>query len=101
MHSFGNGLQTFRPVVGGVHSTHNSEKSLCSTYIRCSLLTADMLLACLQRHTQGTVVLCINRYTNYAAGYYSFELVGSGKKRSMGSTKTHRHTKALRVPYHA
>src|SRR6266404_7015413 len=54
-----------------------------------------MLLSCLQRHAQGTIIFCVNTHPDNATRYGSLEIIFCGKESSMRATITKRNAKTL------
>ena len=66
-------FEALRSVIDGIHRCHDSQQNLCRTDVGGRLLTADVLLARLQRETVGGVASGILRYADEAAGKLAFE----------------------------
>ena len=95
MDSLGNTLQSLRTMINSVHTGNYCQQNLCRTDVRRRLLTANMLLASLQRQTICWVAIGILRQANQTTGQIT--LIGFSRCHvaRMGATKAKRNTKAL------
>ncbi len=64
-------------MVHGIHGGHVGQQCLSSANIGSGFFSFNMLFPCLQGHTQRPVSLCINTYTNDAAGDISFKIISA------------------------
>ena len=87
-------------MINGVRTCHNRQQHLSSANIGSRFFAADVLFAGLQGHSQRPIALGVNRNADDAARNLTFEGIFGGKKSSVWATKTHRHAKTLRRPYH-
>ncbi|MNL40603.1 hypothetical protein D3C87_1629650 [compost metagenome] len=60
MHTCSNALNTLRSVIHRIGPGDNGQQYLRSANVGSRFFAADMLLACLQRHTQSTVAFTID-----------------------------------------
>ena len=88
-------LEALRAVVDGVHGGHISQQRLCSTDIGGGALTADVLLAGLQRQTVSWASVRVLGYAHDAARHLALELVCDRHVGSVRSAKEERYAEAL------
>ena len=93
------GAQTLGAVVHGVHAGHDGEQRLGGADVGRGLLAADVLLAGLERQTQGRLALAVHGDAHEAPRHGALELVLGGEIGGMRSAETHGHTEALAVAH--
>ncbi|MNF82763.1 hypothetical protein D3C84_650740 [compost metagenome] len=95
MHTLGNALEPFRPVVDRVETGDVGQQHLGRADVGVGLLTTDMLFAGLQGHAQGDVTSGIFRHADDPPGNRPLVFVAAGKKRRVRPAVTHRHAETL------
>ena len=88
MNLFGNLLQTVGAMIDGIHPRHNSQEYLGGTDVGGSLVSPNMLLSCLERHTEGAILPSIHRDTDNSARHEPFKIFRRCEERGMRSAKT-------------
>ncbi len=88
MNLFGNLLQTIGAMINGIHPRHNSQEYLCSADVGGSLVSPNMLLSCLERHTEGALLPSIHRDADNSARHEPFEIVRRCEECGMRSAVT-------------
>ncbi|MNX63641.1 hypothetical protein D3C86_946460 [compost metagenome] len=97
----GDGLQPHRAVVDGVEARHVGQQYLGGTDVGVRLLAADMLLAGLHRHAQGTLATGILGDAYDAARHGALVGIAGGEEGSVRATVAHGHAEALgRAEHH-
>ena len=97
MNALGDLLQTFRPVINGIHRSHVGEQRLGGADVARGLFAADVLFARAERQAQRGFAARIPGDADKPAGHLAFEFVARGKERRVRSAVTQRHAKALRA----
>lgn len=96
MHSVGDGLQSFRTVIDGVHCCDVGQEGLSSADIGCRLLSSNVLLSGLKCHSVGKFVISVNRSSNDPSRHFPDILLSGREKSRVRTTESHRHTEPLR-----
>lgn len=78
-------------------SCHHSEQCLSGAYVARRFVTADVLLARLQRHAQSLATTTVLACTDDAARKKAAVLRGT-EERSVRSTVAHGYTESLAIP---
>ena len=97
MHAISNQAQAFRTVIDAVHAGHHCEQHLRSANVRGGLVAANVLLARLDGHAQRAISLRIAGNADDSPRKFAHVRFAGGDERCVRTTKTHRHTKALRT----
>lgn len=95
MHAGGDGFQSHRAVVDGVEARHVGQQHLGGTDVGVGLLAADMLLAGLHRHAQGTLAAGVLGNAYDATRHGALVGVAGGEEGGVGATVPHGHAEAL------
>ena len=99
MNLFGNLLQTVGAMIDGIHPRHNSQEYLGSADVRGSLVSPNMLLSCLESHTERAILPSIHRDADNSARHESCEIFRRCEERGMRSAKTQGDAESLTVPH--
>mmetsp|Transcript_21937 Transcript_21937/g.37853 ORF Transcript_21937/g.37853 Transcript_21937/m.37853 type:complete len:305 (-) Transcript_21937:641-1555(-) len=92
--------QPFWSMIDSVHSRHVGEQRLSGANVRRGLVTTNVLLASLQRHTKRRPSVCTLGDTDDTAWHETLELVLGGEERGMRPAVSHGHTESLRGTQH-
>src|SRR6185436_5932708 len=84
-----------RPVIDRKHRSYDRQEDLRRADITRRLFAADVLLASLHCHAQGTIALRVDRNADDAARHGALIFVPRGKERGMRAAITHRNAEAL------
>ena len=99
MQAFSNSAQPLGAVVHGVSTGNNRQQSLGGTDITGGLLTADVLLAGLQRQTVRRLTGGILRHTDQTARHSAFHTLMHGHVRGVRTTKEEGQTETLGIAH--
>ena len=83
----------------GIHAGHHGKQDLRGADVARRLLPADVLLACLQSHSQRRRSVGVTRDADDPAGNLALKFVAGRKVRGVGTTVAQRHSKSLRVTH--
>ena len=84
-----------RSVPDGVHAGHHREQDLRSADVARRFLSADVLLACLERHPERRPTVRVARHADDPPRHLASELVTTREVRRMGTAVAERHAKSL------
>ena len=87
--------QAIRPVIDRIHRGHDREKNLGRADVAGGLFATDVLLARLERETQGGISGGILGDADKPSGHPAFVLVPGGEERGMGAAESGRDAEAL------
>ena len=95
MDSVGDVLESLWAVVDGIHGCDVGQQCLGSTDVRCCLLSSDVLLSGLQGHSEGELVVSIDRPSNDSSRHFPHILLPSREKSRVRSSEAHGHSESL------
>lgn len=93
--SAGDGLQSLRAVVDGVHGCDVGEQGLGSADVGSRLLPSNVLLSGLQGHAVGKLIVGIDRAPDYPSWHLPHVLLAGGEKSRVWSSEAHGHSEPL------
>src|SRR5437870_2728523 len=91
-------LQTLRAVVDCIHACHDREENLCGADVGGGFLTADVLLASLERHPQGRAALRVDGDADDSSRHQPLVQIPRRKICGMRAPVSERDSEPLRVP---
>ena len=95
----GDGAESLRSVIYGVHSAHCCHKGGCGTYIGCGLLSLDMLLSCLEGKPYCAVSKTVNGYAYDSSRNASLVFLPGCEISCGRSAESHRESEPLGASY--
>ena len=98
--ALGDGTQPFRPVVHRVHPRHHGEEDLRRADVARGLVAADVLLARLHRHPQGSLTTAVDADPDDATGHEALEVLSRGEEGRVGAAEAHGDPEVLAVAQH-
>jgi hypothetical protein len=97
VHARGNRLQAGRPVIHRIHRDNVRQERLRGADIRGRFLTADVLLARLQRHPVRRLAVRVDRHADDAPRHVAHGRLPGGEEGGMRPAESQRDTQPLRV----
>src|SRR2546423_7170623 len=99
MDAFGDPAQAARSVIDRVHRSDYGEKNLCCANVAGRFVSANVLLARLQRESIRRSAFSVVGNANESAGHVTFVLIARGKISCVRSAETEWDSEPLRISH--